>query len=191
MASNSGLSSGKRELSFDQLQRRSRQASAGFVTIGVKAGDTVALLLRNDIAFLEASLGATRIGAYAVPINWHFKREEIAYILADCRPRVLVAHADLIRAYSEELPEDLKLLVVATPPEIAEAYHLSGEVCKVPAGVAAWEDWLEVQPEDTAAPVQVAVSMIYTSGTTGHPKGVRRFPRSATQAAALEQLMSL
>jgi long-chain acyl-CoA synthetase len=191
MALTSGLLSGEREFSFEELQRRSRQASAGFAASGVKPGDTVAVLLRNDIPFLEASVGATRLGAYAVPINWHFKTEEIAYILADCRPRVLVAHADLIRAYAEELPADLKLLVVTTPPEIAEAYHLSGEVCEVPAGVEAWEDWVEAQADDTAPPVRVAESMIYTSGTTGHPKGVRRFPRSATEAAALERLLRL
>src|SRR6516164_11227426 len=132
MALTSGLSSGERELSFEQLQLRGRKASAGFAASGVKPGDAVAVLLRNDIAFLEASLGATRHGAYAVPINWHFKTEEIAYILADCRPRVLVAHADLIRAYAAELPGDLKLLVVTTPPEIAETYCLSGDACKVP-----------------------------------------------------------
>ena len=190
MALTSGLSCGEREISFEQLQRRSQQASAGFAAIGVTPGDAVALLLRNDIAFLEATLGANRIGAYAVPINWHFKTEEIAYILADCRPRVLVAHADLIRAYAAELPGDLKLLVVTTPPEIAKTYCLSGDACKVPPGVEVWEDWLEAQMEDTAPPVQVGESMIYTSGTTGHPKGVRRFPNSATEAA-LERLMRL
>src|SRR5262249_20066767 len=152
-----------------------QQASAGFAAIGVTLGDAVALLLRNDIAFLEATLGANRIGAYAVPINWHFKTEEIAYVLADSRPRVLVSQAALIRAYAEKLPEDLKLFVVATPPEIAEAYHLSEEICAVPAGVEAWEDWVGARSADATPARQVADSIIYTSGTTGHPKGVRRF----------------
>ena len=37
--------------------------------------------MRNDIAFMEAAYAAQTLGAYAVPINWHFKAEEIGYIL--------------------------------------------------------------------------------------------------------------
>ena len=54
--------------------------------------------MRNDIAFMEATYAAQTLGAYAVPINWHFKAEEIGYILADCGASVLVGHADLLRA---------------------------------------------------------------------------------------------
>src|SRR3981081_1061334 len=35
------------------------------------------MLMRNDIAFIEAAYGAMWLGAYAVPVNWHFKPEEI------------------------------------------------------------------------------------------------------------------
>ena len=38
------------------------------------------MLLRNDIAFIEAAYAAMRLGAYGVPINWHFKPEEINYV---------------------------------------------------------------------------------------------------------------
>ena len=72
------------------------RAASGFAALGLKPGDCAALLLRNDFAFLEASLAAVRLGAYAVPINWHFKADEVAYILADCGAKVLVAHADLL-----------------------------------------------------------------------------------------------
>jgi acyl-CoA synthetase (AMP-forming)/AMP-acid ligase II len=54
--------------------------------------------MRNDIAFLEASYAAMMLGAYAVPINWHFKGEEVAYVLADSGSRVLVGHTDLLAA---------------------------------------------------------------------------------------------
>ena len=74
------------------------RAASGFAALGVRQGDCVALLLRNDFAFLEASLAAVRLGAYAVPINWHFKADEVAYVLADCGAKVLVAHADLLAA---------------------------------------------------------------------------------------------
>jgi acyl-CoA synthetase (AMP-forming)/AMP-acid ligase II len=37
------------------------------------------MLMRNDIAFIEAAYGAMRLGAYAVPVNWHFKPGEIDF----------------------------------------------------------------------------------------------------------------
>ena len=41
------------------------------------------MLMRNDIAFIEAAYAAMRLGAYGVPVNWHFKPEEINYVLKD------------------------------------------------------------------------------------------------------------
>src|SRR4051812_11482394 len=80
----------------DDVLRTGQQAAAGFTALGVEEGDTVALLLRNDFAFFEAQHAAAAVGAYCVPINWHGKTDEIVYVLQDSKPRVLVAHADLL-----------------------------------------------------------------------------------------------
>ena len=45
------------------------------------------MLMRNDIAFIEAAYAAMRLGAYGVPVNWHFKPEEINYVLKDSGSR--------------------------------------------------------------------------------------------------------
>ena len=66
--------------------------------MGLKAGDAVAVLMRNDIAFLEVSLAAIEIGAYAVPINWHATPSEIDYILRDCSARVLARCMSALRS---------------------------------------------------------------------------------------------
>ncbi|MFX5747793.1 AMP-binding protein, partial [Acinetobacter baumannii] len=70
------------------MDARVRGAAVGLSKLGVEPGATVALLLRNDFAFLEATLAAQRLGAYAVPINWHFKAEEVGYILTDSAAKV-------------------------------------------------------------------------------------------------------
>ena len=80
----------------DEVLRVAQQAAAGFEQIGVREGDTVALLLRNDFAFFEVQQAAAAVGAYGVPINWHGRTDEVTYILEDARPKVLVAHADLL-----------------------------------------------------------------------------------------------
>jgi long-chain acyl-CoA synthetase len=178
-----GLVSGERTLSAADFEQRVLRAASGFAAAGVRQGDCVALLLRNDFAFLEASLAAVRIGAYAVPINWHFKAEEVGYVLADCSAKVLVAHADLLAAVADAVLAGVKTLVVETPPEIASAYGSRPGAAS--HGAAAWDDWLGAQHPWQGPALPQTSSMIYTSGTTGRPKGVRRQPLTADLEARM------
>src|SRR3954447_4771823 len=107
-----GLISGERLLSRAQMGDRVVRGAAGFDALGVGEGASVALLMRNDFAFFEASLAAVRLGAYAVPINWHFKADEAGYILRDCDARVLVVHADLLPGIEDAIPPGTACLVV-------------------------------------------------------------------------------
>ena len=155
---------------------RIARAASGFAALGLKPGDCAALLLRNDFAFLEASLAAVRLGAYAVPINWHFKADELAYVLADCGAKVLIAHADLLTGVADAIPAAIEVLVVETPPEILISYGIPPESGRARSGATDWTSWLAAQSLWQGAPLPQTSSMIYTSGTTGRPKGVRRQP---------------
>jgi len=88
--------SGGRTEEIETVLLRAARAATGLEALGVGAGDTVALSLRNDIAAFEAGGAAGLLGAYAVPINWHLAPEEAAYIIRDCAARVLIIHADLL-----------------------------------------------------------------------------------------------
>lgn len=63
------VTSGERRLSHSELIARASRAASGFAALGVQAGEPIALYLRNDLAFLEASLGASQLGAYCLPVN--------------------------------------------------------------------------------------------------------------------------
>jgi long-chain acyl-CoA synthetase len=171
-----GLVSGERTLTADAFDGRVLRAASGFAALGLERGDCAALLLRNAFAFLEASLAAVRLGAYAVPINWHFKAEEVAYVLGDCGAKVLVAHADLLAGVADAVPAGVKVLVVETPPEILASYSIAPDRGRPPPDATEWEAWLAGQAVWQGAPLPQTSSMIYTSGTTGRPKGVRRQP---------------
>ncbi|MBV9585124.1 MAG: AMP-binding protein, partial [Alphaproteobacteria bacterium] len=180
--------SGEREISREMLLGRALRAAGGFAALGVGPGDTVALVLRNDFPFFEASYAAQMLGAYCVPVNWHGKAPEIGYVLRDCGAKVVVAHADLLPQVLPELSEDTPLLTVMTPPEIAAAYALQPQQCRAPADGMTWNEWLAAH-EPLANPGSGALSsMIYTSGTTGHPKGVRRLNLGAEFAAMVAEL---
>src|SRR5262245_17248111 len=170
------LVSGQRVRTAADFDARVLRAASGLAALGLTPGDCVALLLRNDFAFVEASLAAVRLGAYAVPINWHFKAEEVAYVLQDRGAKVLVAHADLLAGVAGAIPDGVKVLVVATPPEIRDGYAIAPEACRVPDAATDWDAWVEEQGLWQGPPLPQPASMIYTSGTTGRPKGVRRKP---------------
>ena len=113
--------------------------AGGLQGLGVSERDCVCILMRNDIAFLEASYAVMLLGAYAVPINWHFTPEEAGYILADSRAKVLVIHADLLAQIASGIPLEMKVLVVPTPPEIGDAYGVPAER-RSASGAETWDD---------------------------------------------------
>src|SRR5258707_15579779 len=104
----------QRSIDRDQVLANAARAASGLDAIGVQEGDAVALLLRNDFAFIEATQACLLLGAYCVPINWHGKPDDISYILEDVKAKVFVAHADLVSPFRGALPPGLIVLVVPT-----------------------------------------------------------------------------
>jgi long-chain acyl-CoA synthetase len=159
--------------------------------MGIGREDTVAIMLRNDFPFFEASMAANYVGAHAVPINWHFLADETGYILRDSGTKVLVVHADLLPQAQAGIPEGVQVFVVPTPPEIQTAYGIAPGLCEVPEGMQEWGDWMGQQEPRELGPPPPPSSMIYTSGTTGNPKGVRREPWTESSAAKLAEMVAV
>jgi long-chain acyl-CoA synthetase len=178
------LRSGERILHQTALRTRAAQAAQGLLDLALQPSDAVAMVLRNDFALFETVLASRLAGVTVVPINWHFTRRETRYVLADCGARVLVVHADLLPAMVDGLDEDVTVLVVPTPPEIAHAYAVDATACAVPSGAMAWEDFLSGRGPLQTPRSPAGSNMLYTSGTTGNPKGVRRMPMTAAEVDA-------
>lgn len=168
------ICSGERQLSKSDLQAHAARVAAGYSSLGVEENASVGIMLRNDLAYFEAMMGARLSGATAVPVNWHLSGEEVNFILRDADVRVLLVHADLLAMVEAHIPDDVEVLVAATPPEVAAAYRIAPDRCRVPAGRLEWHAWLQAfEPIDRPAE-RPGGPMLYTSGTTGRPKGVRR-----------------
>ncbi|RVT94208.1 AMP-binding protein [Sphingomonas crocodyli] len=166
-----------------ELADRVARAASGIAARGIGAGDCVALPMRNDIAFIEASLACRRLGAYCVPINWHSSPEEVRYIVADCGATLLIGHADLLVAAGAT---GIDTIGVAVAPAIAKAYRVADPA--LPADVEAWDDFIAGQALYAGPPAPQTEALIYTSGTTGHPKGVQRRPATPEQAVANDHM---
>lgn len=182
-----GITAGERYRSWADIQTNAARAAGGFAELGIREDDSIGLMLRNDFPTFEVNQAASQLGAYAVPINWHFTPDEAGYILKDCDAKVLVAHTDLLAQIAGGVPEGVKVFAVPTPDEVAAAYNVPAEKRVVPAGVEPWESFVSASAPRTAPPAAARGSMIYTSGTTGRPKGVRRRPATPEQMIAAAQ----
>jgi fatty-acyl-CoA synthase len=79
-----------RNVTFGALNAASDLAARLFQSRGVGEGDRVAILCRNRIEFFEILFACAKIGAILVPLNWRMPAGELAAILDDCRPSLIL-----------------------------------------------------------------------------------------------------
>lgn len=180
-----GIVSGERYLPASELAQRSARGAAALHDLGVWQGDRVALLLRNDLAFFEATSAAAKLGASTIPLNWHMTAAEIDYILDNSAAKAVLVHADLLTEAVLAACTGREVIVVDTPPDIAALYGRR-EPTPLAAALPRWDDLVRGFAPWEREPRRRALPMFYTSGTTGRPKGVERLPIGPEAMAAVQ-----
>jgi acyl-CoA synthetase (AMP-forming)/AMP-acid ligase II len=163
----------ERRVSFAELAARARKFANALRSGGLERQARFAILAQNCLEYFEAVGAAELAGFIAVTLNWRLSPLELAQIVADATPTVLIFEAQF-RAQAESLRQQggsiERFIVIGAATDWAESY---GEV------VAAAPDAPPLnrpRPED-------GVYLIYTSGTTGRPKGVLLSHRAILSAA--------
>src|ERR1700693_577395 len=77
-------------ISYRELDELSNQGAQLFRSLGLEAGDHIALLMENRLAFMEICWAAQRSGLYYTAISRYLTRDEIAYIVKDCGAKVFI-----------------------------------------------------------------------------------------------------
>ncbi|MFF3438742.1 AMP-binding protein [Streptosporangium sp. NPDC002721] len=157
---------------FADLDARSSRVARALLADGVGEGDRVAYIGANAPSFLEVLYGAAKVGAIATAVNNRLAPAEVAQILGDAEPSVLV----LGSGDGGLAPEQ------GAVPSLARVVTVDGD-----PGTTPYEDWLDGHPADDpgvlADPGSTAL-IFYTSGTTGLPKGIMLSGRNLGQALA-------
>jgi fatty-acyl-CoA synthase len=147
-------------LTYRELDDRVARAAGWLMArLGDPSGQRVAMLGRNSIDLLVLSLACQRTGAIFVPLNWRLAGVEIAALVADCTPTLLVVDEEFAGVMAGPTVD-----LISTPDFAARA-----------AGAA---------PRATLFPAPgTTIVLLYTSGTTGRPKGVIVTAENAFYAA--------
>jgi fatty-acyl-CoA synthase len=161
---------GARRLTYRDVYQRARRLASALARAGVRAGDTVSVMLPNVPAMLEAHHGVPMLGAVLNTINTRLEPATIAYILEHGEAKALITDRELNGQVGPALA------MLKTRPLVIDVddplYTGPGERL----GTVEYEDFIAEGDPDFAwsPPVDEssAIALNYTSGTTGNPKGV-------------------
>jgi long-chain acyl-CoA synthetase len=149
--------------SYGELEAIANKGAHIFRSLGINAGDTIAIWLKNCLEYFQIYFAAQRAGLYICPVSTQLTAEEAAYILNDSDSKLLITHADFPAA--QTLLDARASLV----PGILQIFDIGAGL----NGASSWKEALEEQPAYPIADETAGFHMVYSSGTTGRPKGIR------------------
>jgi O-succinylbenzoic acid--CoA ligase len=157
------------QLSFRELDKRATAMASYIADHGVSEGDRVAVLLRNDVPFVETVHAISRLGATLVPLNRRLTPAELAWQLRDVEAKLLLydkEHAIVGAKLREACPEVIPALI-PNSPHYGEGGNTLHSCVSLPSCEG---EELQVR---RSIDLDAVHSIIYTSGTTGQPKGAQ------------------
>ena len=162
--------------SWREYYDTAKAVGLGLYSLGIRRGDTVALLSENRLEWLAADMGIIGIGACTVPIYVTLLAPEVAYIISNSGSKIFIAEnqAAVRKALDEidKCPTLEKIVVIETEGcDLSHPLLLSfEELIQLGRTQEAEEAGLFEKLTDAIDPDDLA-TLVYTSGTTGPPKG--------------------
>lgn len=168
----------RREITWGEFNKKANRFANLLLSRGIKKGEKVAILLMNCLEWLPIYFGILRTGALAVPLNFRYTADEIAYCLDKADAEYIVFGPEFVGRVEEichKVPK-IKMWIYAGDdcPAYAESYDKLVTYCstKTPD--------IDICDDDNAA-------IYFSSGTTGFPKAILHSHKALVHAAKTEQ----
>jgi long-chain acyl-CoA synthetase len=176
------------QLTYADLAAATQRQAARYAAAGIRPGDVVPIIARNQAGWVTAMTGLIRAGALPAAVNWHLAPAEIAALLALLRPAAIVTDADCAtaaRVAAGSVAADRTAAAVSAGADADDpvpVLMLAGESAapSVPADAPP-------RPADRLRGSEPAI-LLHTSGTTGRPKLVRLTHQQLIMAAMFMKL---
>jgi long-subunit acyl-CoA synthetase (AMP-forming) len=155
-------------ITWGELRERVDALAGGLARLGVRSGDTVALMFSNRAEFSVADLAVMTLGATPFSLYQTLSPEQIQYVVGDAGAKIALVEDAFLAPVQKARALGL--------PELATIVVLEGERGE---GTVAWDEVEGSDPDFDADAAWRAIkaddllTLIYTSGTTGPPKGVQ------------------
>jgi long-chain acyl-CoA synthetase len=159
-------------ITWGELRERVDALAGGLARLGVRRGDTVALMLSNRPEFHLCDLAAMMLGATPFSIYNTYAPEQIRYLLSDAGAKVVICEQQFLARVIEarrELPQVDYVIVVDGEPRLGTLGL---------ADVEGTNPDFDVESSVAQIKAEDVLTLIYTSGTTGPPKGVQLIHRN-------------
>ncbi len=165
-------------LSWDEYRRAADESAAGMISLGIQAGDRVAILSENRFEWLIADYAILSCGAADVPLHAPLAAAQVEYQVGHSESRGIVvsgqSQANKVFAVIDSLPA-LEFLVSFDPitaPPNCRLKLLTWDALKHRGWQTGSKGREEIARREAAIGCGNLATIIYTSGTTGNPKGV-------------------
>jgi long-chain acyl-CoA synthetase len=163
-------------IAASMVAERVRAVALGLASLGVRAGDRVALLSENRPEWSIADLAILSLGAVNVPIYTTQAVEQVRYILSDSQARVLFVSGKKVYRHARVGVEGYggieKLIFFDAEDAAAQPDAMTLEALEAAGAERSAQDPTEFERLLGAIQADDLATIIYTSGTTGEPKGV-------------------
>ena len=158
---------GDQRRTYAQLEERSNRLANHLASVGIGPGDHVGVYAFNCVEFVESMLGAYKLRAVPINVNYRYVEDELRYLFDNADLKALVHHRRFtprIAAVKDEMP--LLRHLIAIDDDSGEDFRAAGAVAyeEALASASPARSFGPRSPDD--------LYMLYTGGTTGMPKGV-------------------